>query len=102
MPLGFCGARPQDACACPAGGLSACVGERRASVVIPVWDGFAGVGWVRGGLLSRAVASVRVESSCPVSVIGVDNASLVPVDVPDAQVPRLPVRVSVGQSREHR
>jgi len=67
--------------------------DRRITVVIPAWDGYA------GATLLEAVQSAlaqRVEAE----VLVVDNASKVPIpDVSGARVLRSPERVTVGASR---
>src|SRR5260221_8303199 len=67
--------------------------QARVSVVIPVWDAYAGAGLV------EAVASVR-RQNVPVRVIVVDNASAVPLPVlGDVELVRLEQRRSTGAAR---
>ena len=65
----------------------------RTTVVIPVWDAYA------GQRLVEAVASVA-EQDRPVQIVLVDNASSLELpDVEDAEVIRSAVRVSLGAAR---
>lgn len=65
----------------------------RTTVVIPVWDGYA------GERLLEAIESVTSQS-CPVRVVMVDNASTMPIpEVDGASVVRCPARVTLGAAR---
>ncbi len=67
--------------------------QARVSVVIPVWDEYAGDGLV------RAMAGVR-RQDVPVCVIVVDNASSVPLPpLEDTELVRLEQRRSTGAAR---
>lgn len=73
--------------------VSAAADDARVTVVIPVWDAYAGDG------LMEAIASVRGQAVA-LELIVVDNASQVPLpSLPDAGVVRLPVRRSTGAAR---
>jgi glycosyltransferase involved in cell wall biosynthesis len=67
--------------------------DARVTVVIPVWDAYAGDG------LLEAVDSVR-RQSVPLELIVVDNASRVALPpLADAEIVRLPARLSTGAAR---
>ena len=67
--------------------------DARVTVVIPVWDAYAGAG------LLEAIESVR-RQSVPCDLIVVDNASRVPLPpLSGTEVVRLPARRSTGAAR---
>jgi glycosyltransferase involved in cell wall biosynthesis len=67
--------------------------DARVTVVIPVWDAYAGEGLLEG------VYSVRCQS-VPLELIVVDNASQVALPpLTGAEIVRLPVRRSTGAAR---
>lgn len=69
-------------------------GDPLVTVLVPVWDAYA------GPLLAEAVASVRQEG-CPTRVLVVNNASSVPVDVPDGvELCTTPRRLTLGGARD--
>ncbi len=73
--------------------VSAAPPAARVTVVIPVWDAYAGDGLV------EAVASVTSQA-VPSELIVVDNASQVALPtLPDIEIVRLPVRRSTGAAR---